>query len=223
MSELTGKLEDLIESQAMGQAEQHLQSGQQAAEQIRQALRDRLHLLETAEEPRFQQEAGQRCRQLLQGAKLRFDADIDRLRWALVQDVLSGVRTRLENLPTEPARYRAALVRFIAEAAAAIPAASLVAELTVRDVEWLRPDWAQLAEQAAPGREIALRVLDELAAGGVRVSDAAGTVRMDNTFEGRMARMENNLLSAIMEALFVGDEIWSSVGNEIWSSAGESA
>ena len=153
----------------------------------------------------FRQEAGQRSRQLLQGAKLRFDADIDRLRWALVQDVLSGVRTRLENLPSEPARYRAALAHYLAEAAAAIPGDDLVAELLPRDIEQFRPDWDALVAQAAPGCKVALATLQGMSAGGLRVTNAAGSVRLDNTFEGRLARMENTLLTAIMETLFIPD------------------
>lgn len=214
MNALTEKLEALIETQAMGLAEQHLQAGHAAVEQIRQQTEARLAQRREGEELRFQQEAAQLCRQLLQGAKLRVDADLDRLRWALVQEVLSGVRARLAHVPSEPARYaefahgvepvryRAALVRLIAEAAQAIPDARLVVEMSARDAEWLRADWQQLAHEAAPGRELVLRVLDAPCLGGVRVCDEANQRRIDHTFEARLARMEGELLSAIMQTLF---------------------
>lgn len=202
MNALTEKLEALIETQAMGLAEQHLQAGHAAVEQIRQQAEARLAQRRQGEELRFQQEAAQLCRQLLQGAKLRVDADLDRLRWALVQEVLSGVRARLAHVPSEPARYRAALVRLIAEAAQAIPAGKLVVEMSARDAEWLRADWQQLAHEAAPGRELVLRVLDGPCLGGVRVCDEANQRRIDHTFEARLARMEGELLSAIMQTLF---------------------
>lgn len=202
MNALTEKLEALIETQAMGLAEQHLQAGHAAVEQIRQQAEARLAQRRQGEELRFQQEAAQLCRQLLQGAKLRVDADLDRLRWALVQEVLSGVRTRLAHVPSEPVRYRAALLRLIAEAAQAIPAGKLVVEMPARDAEWLRADWQQLAHEAAPGRELVLRVLDGPCLGGVRVCDEANQRRIDHTFEARLVRMESELLSAIMQTLF---------------------
>lgn len=204
MSELTSKLEGLLEAQAMGQAEQHLESGQRAAAQIRQEMEARLQRMQDGEEQRFQHEAEQRCRQLLQGARLRLDADTDRLRWALAQDVLSEMRARLDKLPDDSRRYRAALSHYLAEAAAAIPGDDLIAELLPRDIEQFRPDWDALVAQAAPGRKVALATLQGMSTGGLRVTNAAGSVRLDDTFEGRLARMENTLLTAIMETLFSG-------------------
>lgn len=201
MNTLTEKLEMLIETQAMGLSDQHVQAGRAAAEQIRQEVEARLAQRCEGEELRFQQEAAQLCRQLLQGERLRVDADVDRLRWALVQEVLSGVREQLAQLPADPAHYRATLMRYLAEAAQEMPDGNLVAEVSARDAEWLRADWQQII-QAAPGREIALRVLDAPCTGGIRVCDAASRLRIDNTFEGRLARMESTLLSVIMQALF---------------------
>lgn len=204
MSELTEKLETLIETQAMGLTEQHVQAGRAAAEQIRQEVEARLAQRREGEELRFQQEAAQLCRQRLQGSKLRVDADIDRLRWALAQEILSGVREQLARLPADPARYLAVLVRYLVEAAEVIPDDKLVAEVSARDAEWLRADWQQII-QAVPGREISLRVLDIPCMGGMRVCDEADRVRIDNTFEGRLARMESKLLPVIMQTLFAVD------------------
>lgn len=205
MSELTSKLEGLLEAQAMDMAQQHLETGQHTALQIRQEVEARLQRLQDGEELRFQHEAVQRCRQLLQGAKLRLDADTDRLRWALAQDVLSELRARLEKMPENRQRYRAALAHYLAEAAEAIPAGDLVAELLPRDMEQFHADWNDLAAQAAPGRKVALTSLQGMASGGMRVTNAAGTLRLDNTFEGRLARMEHILLTTIMETLFIED------------------
>ena len=220
MSELTSKLEGLLEAQAMGLAEQHLESGQRAVAQIRQEMEARLQHMQDGEEQRFQHEAEQRCRQLLQGARLRLDADTDRLRWALAQDVLSEMRARLDKLPDDSRRYRAALSHYLAEAAVAIPENDLVAELLPRDIEALRSGWDVLVAQAAPGRQVTLISLQGFATGGMRVTNLAGSVRLDNTFEGRLARMENTLLTAIMETLFTGGEILNSAEGEILSSAG---
>jgi V/A-type H+-transporting ATPase subunit E len=202
MSELTGKLEGLLQAQAMGLAEQHLETGRRAASQIRGELEARLQRLRDGEEQRFQHEAEVRCRQLLQGAKLRMDADIDRMRWALAQDVLSQVRARMEQLVADPARYLKVLEAYLAEAAASLPAGDLVAELTPRDVEGVRAHWENLAARAAPGRKVALSPLAGFASGGMLVRSGDGRLRVDNTFEGRLERMQEEVLDVIMDQLF---------------------
>lgn len=202
----TEKLEGLLQAQAMDLAERHLEKGRQASEQIIDGTQARLRQLEAGEELRFQIEAEHLCRQIMQTAKLRMDAEIDRLRWALTQGVLAEVRTRLQNIAHGPDRYRSALGRYLAEAARAIPEGDLVAELNARDVEWMRPDWDALVKQAAPGRRIQLSVLTDHSDGGMRVSSKDGNRRIDNTFEGRLARMENELLRVIMDNLFPSNQ-----------------
>jgi V/A-type H+-transporting ATPase subunit E len=204
MSLNTEKLEGLLQAQAMDLAGRHLESGRQTSEQILAEVRARLHLLEEGEELRFQQEAEHRCRQLMQSARLRIDAELDRLRWTLIQGVLAELDARLARLVDDRARYRVVLGRYLAEAAQAIPAGKLVAELSPRDVEWIRPDWAALTREAAPGREVELKALPDAASGGMRVADENGSKRIDNTFAGRRARLESELLHVIMETLFAG-------------------
>lgn len=202
MTQHTEKLEGLLYAQAMNLAEQHLERGRQASEQIRQELQARLQRLREGEEQRFQHEAEQRCRQMLQTSKLRLDMEMDRLRWALVQGVLADVRKHLESLPENPEKYHLVLERYLAEAAAAIPEGDLVAELNPRDIERLKPVWSGLVARAASGRKVAVAPLSEHAIGGLAVRTEDGLVRVNNTFEGRLARMQDELLSTIMEKLF---------------------
>ena len=206
MNALTEKLEGLLEAQAMVLSSQHQESGQQASSQIRAEAQARMQQRLDGEEQRFQREAEHLCRQLLQGARLRQDAELDRVRWTLVQDVLSEVREHLEHLHQDGPRYRAALSRYLAEAAHAMPGRDLVAELTPRDADWLRADWTAFCEAAAPGRKVALVPMQAFASGGMRVSDAGNAMRIDNTFEGRLARLEYVLLANILRVLFPGDQ-----------------
>jgi V/A-type H+-transporting ATPase subunit E len=202
MSRHTEKLEGLLHAQAMNLAEQHLQKGHQASEQIKRELQAKLRQLEEGEELRYRLEAEQLCRQIMQASKIRVDTELDRLRWALVQGVLADVRTRLEKLAENPERYHPVLERYLAEAAHAIPAGDLVVELSARDLEGVRPHWERLIEQAAPGRKVALAPLANHASGGMIVRSKDGSLRVDNTFEGRLARMQDEVLGAIMEQLF---------------------
>jgi V/A-type H+-transporting ATPase subunit E len=59
-----------------------------------------------------------------------------------------------------------------------------------------------MAARAAPGRKIALASLAEHASGGVMVRTAEGRTRVNNTFEGRLARMQEEVLGTIMDKLF---------------------
>lgn len=202
MSQLTEKLEGLLLAQAMDLAERHLEKGRQASGQIVADTRAKLQQLEEGEEMRFQLEAEHLCRQIMQSAHLQKDAELDRLRWTLTQGVLGEVRRKLKNLVDEPERYRTVLTRYLAEAARQIPDGALVAELNPRDIESVRPHWDALVRQAAPGREVKLAALPDSVSGGMRVGNEAGTCRIDNTFEGRLVRMEDEILGAIMDTLF---------------------
>jgi V/A-type H+-transporting ATPase subunit E len=202
MSRHTEKLEGLLYAQAMSLAEQHLERGRQASAQIKRESEAKLRKLEEGEELRHQIEADQLCRQIIQASKIRLDSEHDRLRWALAQDVLAEVHLRLKKLAENPAEYHKVLEGYLAEAVAAMPEGDLVAELTPHDLESTRPVWARLSEQAAPGRKVTLVALSEPAGGGMLVRSADGKLRVDNTFEGRLARMQDEVLDAIMETLF---------------------
>jgi V/A-type H+/Na+-transporting ATPase subunit E len=202
MNRPTEKLEGLLQAQAMGLTQKHLEKGQQASEQITRDIQAKLRQLVAGEELRFQIEAEQLCRQLLQASRLRTDAELDRLRWTLTQGVLAEVRARLAKLAEDPENHRKVLGRYLAEAAKALPEGTLIAELRPEDIERLRPNWDSLVGQAAPGRRMTLSPLTDHASGGMRVRNEDSSLRVDNTFEGRMARMENEVLAAIMDTLF---------------------
>jgi vacuolar-type H+-ATPase subunit E/Vma4 len=161
MSQNTDKLEGLLQAQAMDLAERHLEKGRQTSDQIINDTQARLRQLEDGEELRFQLEAEHLCRQIMQTARLRMDAELDRLRWALTQGVLAEVRARLTRVVDNPDRYRRVLGRYLSEAAQAIREGNLVAELNPRDIERIRPDWDALVRQSAPGRQVSLTALSD--------------------------------------------------------------
>lgn len=202
MSQHSEKLEGLLAAQAMALADQHLHKAREASEQIKQELQARLRKLEEGEELRYQLEAERLCRQIIQTSKLRIDSEHDRLRWALAQDALHEVRKRLEQLIQDTPRYHAVLQGYLTEAVQAMPEGELVAELNPRDLDALRPHWDELAAQAAPGRKVELAPLAEHASGGMLVRTRDGRLRVDNTFEGRLARMQDEVLGVIMDRLF---------------------
>lgn len=202
MNPHTEKLEGLLHAQAMALADQHLHNAHEASEQIRQELQGRLRKLEDREEKHYQQEAERLCRQILQASKLRMDSEHDRLRWALAQSALGEVRKRLEQLTEDLPRYHEVLQGYLAEAAQAMPDGELVAELNPRDLEALRPAWDRMAAESAPGRKLELAALSHHASGGMLVRTRDGRLRVDNTFEGRIERLQDEVLGVIIDRLF---------------------
>jgi V/A-type H+-transporting ATPase subunit E len=202
MDQTTEKLEGLLYAEAMSLAQQHLEKGREASEQIRRELEAKLQKRRDSEELRYQREAEQRCRQLLQSSRLRLDAELDRLRWTLAQDVLHEVRARLEKLADDTPRYHAVLQRYLTEAAAGMPQGNLVAELNPRDLDAVKPVWDKWVAAAAPGRSVTLAPLPQPTGGGMLVRGEDGALRVDNTFEGRLTRMQDEVMGAIMQALF---------------------
>lgn len=202
MSQYTEKLEGLLYAQAMNLAEQHLARGREASEQIKNEQLGKLQQLQEGEELRYKLEAEQLQRQLLQASKIRLDSELDRLRWALVQGALADVRKRLEKIPEDANKYHKVLEGYLAEAASAIPEGNLVAELNPRDMEGLGPVWDSMVERAAPGRKVSLASLAGHASGGMMVRSEDGKLRVNNTFEGRLARMQDEVLNTIMDKLF---------------------
>jgi V/A-type H+-transporting ATPase subunit E len=203
MSQQTEKLEGLLYAEAMNLAQQHLEKGRQTSEQIGQELQGKLQQLEKGEGVRYQHESEQLYRQRVQAAKLKIDSELDRLRWALIQGVLADVRARLEKLVENPDQYHQVLAGYLAEAARVIPEGELIAELRPNDLDGIRPAWDRLIEQAAPGRKLTLAPLPVHASGGMMIRTEDGSLRVDNTFEGRLARMENEVLGLIKKKLFL--------------------
>jgi V/A-type H+-transporting ATPase subunit E len=206
MSQQTEKLEGLLYAEAMNLAQQHLEKGRKTSDEIDQELKSKLHQLEQGEGVRYQHEAEQLYRQLVQAANLRINSELDRLRWALMQGVLADVRTRLEKVGENQDEYHQVLRRYLAEAARVMPEGDLIAELRPHDLDDIRPLWDSLVEQAAPGRKVSLAPLSAHASGGMMIRSEDGSLRVDNTFEGRLARMEDEVLGLIKKKLFQSRE-----------------
>ena len=172
-------------------------------------LREEQTRLDTREErvTREEKAAAERLyRQRVQAAELRLTGDIDRLRWSLIEEVLAELPARLAALAGDSGSYEPLLSALLGGAAAQLDAPELVATLNARDTDRLRERWPEFCGAAAPGRKIALDPKPGEFGGGVRVASRDGRVRIDATFEGRIARFRNELAEVIAEQLFAGED-----------------
>ena len=128
--------------------------------------------------------------------------EIDRLRWNLVQNVMSRLTAELERIGKDEKSYPPLLRILLAQAAAVIDEKELVAELNARDHARLSRDWEAFCRDAGVKQRIVLAPDPVVSLGGVRVRNANDTIRVDNSFEGRLERLQEALHQVVMERLF---------------------
>lgn len=194
-------LERNILRQAQQLAEEHLAHGRAVHDRILGESAERLRRRE--QEAILAARAGgeQLYRRQVQAAELRLHAETDRLRWTLANAVMDQLRGPLEDV-ARSAAYANILLTLLREGARAIGATSLRARINSRDRARFAGSWQALVEPVLPGIAVALddETLD--ASGGVMVMSEDGRIRVDNSFEGRLERMRDDLYRAIMQRLF---------------------
>jgi V/A-type H+/Na+-transporting ATPase subunit E len=196
------QLEQALLQQAETLAREQLHNAQSARARILAESAERLKLAEEREVLAAKVEAERQVRRHIQAAETRLAAELDRLRWALTEAALSGVKSAFQNLVQDEARYLPALEAWLAAAAQALPDGELVAEVRPEDEHRLAAVWAEMAARAAPGRAVTLASHGRPSLGGIRVRLADDRARLDQTFEARQARLADELARVAMERLF---------------------
>jgi len=182
-------------------AGEHLASGRLARERILSETRQRLRIEEQREVLAAKAQAERAYQQQVQSAELSLRADLDRVRWELVNAVLDDLPARLAELAGDDASYLPLLRDYLREGAESIERDELVVRVNARDLPRLRKDWEKYAKEAAPGKRLTLSPETLDGTGGVLIVSSDGNIRLDNTFEGRMERLEETLQSAVAERL----------------------
>lgn len=163
---------------------------------------ERLHLTEQREVLLAKATADRIQRRRVQAGELRLQGRLEQLRWQLVREVEQRLPARLEALRADRAAYLDWLACLIQEAVALIPEGELVAEVNAEDLAWLPEHWAALCARAAPGRALSLDPRPGSGAGGVLLRGSDNRVRLDNRFEGRLARQQRLIRRTIQQQLF---------------------
>lgn len=194
-------LEAALTDRARKLADEHLINSRQERELILAQTRQRLHLEEEREVLAAKARAERAYQQRIQAAELDLHAGLDRLRRELVNATIAGLPARLAALAEDDQYYLPLLQNYLREAAQAIERDELVAQFNARDLQRVQGDWKKYALEAAPGKHLVLSSEPVNCIGGVLVSSADRNIRFDNTFEGRMERLDETLQGAIIEQL----------------------
>jgi V/A-type H+/Na+-transporting ATPase subunit E len=198
------QLEAALLSQAQTLAREELRNAEVVCNRIRSEAAARLKLLEERETLSAKADAERLFRRRIQAEETHLSSELDRLRWTLSEAVLSKVKNALQALAQDQLRYFEVMSMFLAEGARTLPAGPLVAEVNATDLNRLRPVWADFSRKAAPDRKLDLAGHDLPSIGGMRIRTEDNRVRLDQTFESRIARLEEDLARIAMEQLFSG-------------------
>jgi len=197
-----GELESALIERARALADEYITRGRRNAEHIMDEANSRLRLREEREVLAAKAEADRVFRRRVQAAELTFQEELDQLRWTLAQTVLDQLDFRLEALVHDRGAYDPVLRALIAEAAAAIPGNELLVRLSRSDHERFKDRWNEFAAGIAAGKRLLLDPDPVDAVGGAVARTPDDRVQVDNTFEGRKERFEEEILQQVMDALF---------------------
>ena len=196
------QLEQALLLQAETLAREALQNAESARARILAESAEKLKLAGEREVLTAKVEAERLVRRHSQAAETRLAADLDRLRWALTEATLAGVKTAFRQLVQDETRYLDVLESWLAAAAQALPPGDMVAEVRPEDEKRLALRWPDLVARAAPGRAVTLASHSQPSEGGIRVRLADNRAQLDQTFEARRARLADELARVSMERLF---------------------
>jgi V/A-type H+-transporting ATPase subunit E len=196
------QLEQALIQQAETLAREQMHNAESARARIFAESAEKLKLAQEREVLAAKVEAERQVRRQLQAAETRLAAELDRLRWALTEATLSGVRSAFQNLVHDEARYLAVQETWLGAAAQALPQGELVAEVRPEDEPLLAKVWGELAARAAPGRSVSLASHGRPSLGGIRVRLGDNRAQLDQTFEARHERLADELARVAMERLF---------------------
>lgn len=196
------QLEQALIRQAESLAREQRERAESGRTRILNEASEKIRLAEEREVMAAKAEAEKIVRRQTQAAETRLAAELDRLRWALTEASLSGVKLAFQELVSNDEDYLAVVERWLAAAVQALPSGDLVAEVRGSDQHRIAPVWADMVARAAPGRKVELATHGQISEGGIRVRLADNRAQLDQTFEARQSRMAAELARVAMERLF---------------------
>ena len=197
------QLESAIRQQADNLANSHLEAAQQKAEQILADSAKRLQKREEREREIAEVSANQEFRRRVQASEIKMQAELDQLRWSLVQSVLSDLQMELKQLRQEEDSYMALLKQYLKNAAQLFDEKELVVEVNADDHLLLAPLWESFVKDAVPDKTCKLLLAsNKNLTGGLLVRNEVDRIRVDNTFEGLIERLKNDIYQIITTQLF---------------------
>lgn len=197
-------LKQAILARAERLAQEFRERGQRARDSILRDAAEKRRLREQREEA-IAKGLGERAyRQQVQARELGLQSDLDHARWALVTRIEARLAARMREHMADEAAYLETLAGFIASAVEAIDRPALSVHANAKDLERLAAHWDAICARLPEGRELRRDTTPLATLGGVLVVAEDARLRVDHTFEGRLARLRASLQHKIQERLLQG-------------------
>jgi V/A-type H+-transporting ATPase subunit E len=196
-------LQQAILERAQELSDGHVAQGQMTRTRIMEDAREKIKLMEQKELLSARLHSDREYHRQVQASELRIQAELDRNRWGLVQSVMDKITRNLAELCNHDQRYRQIFENLLIHGVSRIRCPRLVASLNSDDLTRFHDSWKAMVKRCC-GDETDIKLLPEACpcSGGLKLVSEQGDVMIDNTFEGIIARREDELQRLIFERLF---------------------
>jgi len=195
------ELEQAIMARAERLANEYRERAKRSRDAILRDAADKLRLREQLEESIAKALAERTYRQQVQAEELRLQSHLDLVRWNLVRDVEGRLAEQMQSHTGDDQRQLKTLIGLIGTAAAEMELVALTLQANAHDRRLLAANWEQVLAALPGGKQATLAEESIDCLTGVLVTTADGRIRVDNTFEGRMARLRTRIQQRILERL----------------------
>ncbi|MCK5718835.1 MAG: hypothetical protein KAH84_02670 [Thiomargarita sp.] len=196
------RLEDAIRQRAKILANNQLSAAKQQRQKILEETNQRLEKNERQAIENAKVASEQAYRRQVQANEIKMQAELDQLRWQLIESMMEQLYEQLKQLPQQKESYLKLLKQYISTTVQQLEDKTLVVEVNQQDYDLLVPQWENIIQECAPNKECSLAVSAEVFIGGVLVRNQVDRIRINNTFEGLITRLENELHQLIASQLF---------------------
>lgn len=182
-------------------ADQFAEQAQRTHDALLRDAAERVRQREQREEAVARAMGDRHYRQRVQAAELKLQSNLDRVRWNLVRAVESRLEERMRALRADTAAYPGYLRGLLLEGAAQLGGGELRVRADRSDHALVEGLLQQLRDELG-GQGVTLDPEPVQTVAGLLLQSADGRVRVDQTFEGRLARLRPQLQQVILERLF---------------------
>jgi len=199
------KVEDLENSllqRADELADEYIQRAKRSHDHFIEDENERLQLREEREIMAAKVEAERTYRSRVQASELQAQKQLDQMRWQLIKDVLIQVNAELEKIVAHPEKYRQTIIHYIQQGIDSISDDELIIQSNQRDHQGLKENWSEICKQLGGNKQLVLSGDFHKMSGGVLIYNKQQTIRINNTFEGRMERFAAQINQRVAEQFF---------------------
>ena len=197
------ELERAILGRAERLAAEYRERAARGRDSILREASERLRLREQREEGIARALGERTYLQRVQASELTMQTHLDRVRWNLVEDVERRLTERMRAFMADEHAYGAWLDRLIIEAVGLIESPQLCVHANAHDQRQLHIRWDLITQALPPGKTLSLAPAEETldTLGGALIISADRRIRIDHSFEGRLARLQPKIQQVILERL----------------------